>query len=201
MPVIRRSCRLQSCWFIVINCAAESTVEKYHLIHHTAREEGLLEPYRHDSIVQEMPHCMDTVLAALKNKTIRCSFCSETLLDYVGGLVDRFSTLHLVTMFESKEAFTEKCVEVVCSRYIFLSGAKGSFRLQLAGDDNNHILGLCERAAKRRRMKRRSDELYLGNLPFSDELNRSFHELLNTISDRFGYLPLKPQADENGRFQ
>jgi hypothetical protein len=56
---------------------------------------------------------MDIILAALKNKTIRCSFCSETLLDYVGGLVDRFSTLCLVTMFESKEAFTEKCVEVV----------------------------------------------------------------------------------------
>ncbi len=50
-------------------------------------------------------------------------------------------------------------------------------------------------------MKRHSDELCLGNLPFSDELNCSFHELLNTISDRFGYLPLKPQADENGRFQ
>jgi hypothetical protein len=159
-----------------------------------------LEPYRHDSIVQEMPHCMDTILAALKNKTIRCSFCSEMLLDYVGGLVDCFSTLCLVTMFESKEAFTEKCVEVVCSRYIFLSGAKGSFRLRLAGDDNNHFLGLCERAAKRRRMKRRSDELNLGNLPFSDELNRSFHELLNMISDRFGYWLLKLQADENARF-
>jgi hypothetical protein len=159
-----------------------------------------LEPYHHDSIVQEMPHCMDIILAALKNKTIRCSFCSETLLDYVGGLVDRFSTLCLVTMFESKEAFTEKCVEVVCSRYIFLSGAKGTFRLRLAGDNNNHILGLCERAAKRRQMKRRSDELNLGNLPFSDELNRSFHELLNMISDRFGYWLLKLQADENARF-
>jgi hypothetical protein len=66
MPVIRRSCRLQSCRFIVINGAAELTVVKYHLIHHTAREEGLLEPYRHDSIVQEMPHCMDTVFGSIK---------------------------------------------------------------------------------------------------------------------------------------
>jgi hypothetical protein len=41
------------------NGIAESTVEKYHLIHHTAREEDFLEPYHHDSIVQEMPHCMD----------------------------------------------------------------------------------------------------------------------------------------------
>jgi hypothetical protein len=198
MPIIRRSCRLQSCWFIVINAAAESTAEKYLLIHLTVNEERILESYFYNAVVQQMPHCMDTVLAALKNRTIRCSFCNETLLDYIGNLADDFCTMHLSAMFESKEAFIEKCIEAVCSHYIILCGAKGNFELALG--DINYYLGVCEKAAKRRRIKRRSDEIYLGNLPFPEELSRSFSELLFIVSDMFGYLPLKLQADENGRF-
>jgi hypothetical protein len=198
MPIIRRSCRLQSCWFIVINAAAESTAEKYLLIHLTVNEERILESYFCNAVVQQMPHCMDTVLAALKNRTIRCSFCNETLLDYIGNLADDFCTMHLSAMFESKEAFIEKCIEAVCSHYIILCGAKGNFELALG--DINYYLGVCEKAAKRRRIKRRSDEIYLGNLPFPEELSRSFSELLFIVSDVFGYLPLKLQVDDNGLF-
>ena len=196
MPIIRRS---QSCWFIVINSAAESLAEKYLLIHRTANEERILESYFDNAVVvQQMPHFMDTVLAALKNRTIRCSFCNETLLDYIGNLADDFCTMHLSAMFESKEAFIEKCIEAVCSHYIILCGAKGNFELALG--DINYYLGVCEKAAKRRRIKRRSDEMYLGNLSFPEEISRSFSELLFIVSDVFGYLPLKLQVDDNGLF-
>jgi len=196
MPIIRRS---QSCWFIVINAAAESMAEKYLLIHRTANEERILESYFDNAVVvQQMPHFMDTVLAALKNRTIRCSFCNETLLDYIGDLANEFCLMHLSAMFESEEAFIEKCIEAVCSHYIILCGAKGNFELALG--DINYYLGVCEKAAKRRRIKRRSDEIYLGNLPFPEELSRSFSELLFIVSDVFGYLPLKLRVDDNGLF-
>jgi hypothetical protein len=42
--------------------------------------------------------------------------------------------------------------------------------------------------------------MYLGNLLVPEEISRSFSELLFIVSDMFGYLPLKLQADENGRF-
>ncbi len=196
MPIIRRS---QSCWFIVINAAAESMAEKYLLIHCTANEERILESYFDNAVVvQQMPHFMDTVLAALKNRTIRCSFCNETLLDYIGDLANEFCLMHLSAMFESEEAFIEKCIEAVCSHYIIICGAKGYF--ELSDGDIKYYLGICEKAAKRRRIKRRSDEMYLGNLSFPEEISRSFSELIFIVSDMFGYLPLKLQADENGRF-
>ena len=198
MPIIRRSCRLQSCWFIVINAAAESTAEKYLLIHLTVNEERILESYFYNAVVQQMPHCMDTVLAALKNRTIRCSFCNETLLDYIGDLANEFCLMHLSAMIESEEAFIEKCIEAVCSHYIIICGAKGYF--ELSDGDIKYYLGICEKAAKRRRIKRRSDEIYLGNLPFPEELSRSFSELLFIVSDVFGYLPLKLRVDDNGLF-
>jgi len=198
MP-IRRSCRLHSCWFIVINVESESTAKKYHLIYDLVNSERSLEANFPNAIVQRirMPQYMSTVLEALNNKGIICSFCAETVLEHIGRVAMNYCTSHLLAMYDSKESFVDHLIEVVCCCYIYRTVNQGENRLELSRGRFTHLLDLCKKAAKKKRVRRRHDEIYLGILSFSSELNRSFNEFIAIVVDMFGYLPLKLQAPEH----
>jgi hypothetical protein len=52
-----------------------------------------------------MPPYMKSVLSALNNKSIHCSFCSEILLDHIGSLAMKHSHSQLLKMYDSEEYF------------------------------------------------------------------------------------------------
>jgi hypothetical protein len=177
MP-IRRSCRLHSCWFIVINVESESTAKKYHLI--------MIWWIVNGHWRQRMPQYTSTVLEALNNKGIICSFCAETVLEHIERMATNYCTSHLLAMYDSKESFVDHLIEVVCCCYIHWTVNQGENRLELPRGRFTHLLDLCKKAAKKKRVKRRHDEIYLGILSFPSELNRSFNELIAIVVDMFG---------------
>jgi hypothetical protein len=65
-----------------------------------------------------MPQYTSTVLEALNNKGIICSFCAETVLEHIERMATNYCTSHLLAMYDSKESFVDHLIEVVCCCYI-----------------------------------------------------------------------------------
>ena len=51
------------------------------------------------------------------------------------------------------------------------------------------MLRQCKRSSREKQAKRRLDEGYLGKVPFSVEIIRSFNEFLTEVVKSFGFLP------------
>jgi hypothetical protein len=150
-----------------------------------------------NAIVQRMPQYMSTILEALNNKGIICSFCAEMVLKHIGRMATNYCISHLLAMYDSKEAFVDHLIEVVCCCYIYQTVNQGENRLELSSGRFTHLLDLCKKAAKKKRIKRRHDKIYLGMLSFPSKLNRSFNEFIAIVVDMFGYLLLELQAPEH----
>jgi hypothetical protein len=111
----------------------------------------------------KMPAYMNNILAAVNGNTLRSSFCSENLLDYIGNMAQRHCYNHLLNLFDSEEPFIKYCVEVVSCRYIAkaLQVLEHDKRGILSREEYQHILNQCKVV---------SDEIYLGKCSFSIEL-------------------------------
>jgi hypothetical protein len=132
-----------------------------------------------------MPQYMTNVLAALKNNTIHCSICSDSVLYLIGGLAKKYSYVCLCARYDSEDCFIDDCIEVVCCSYIFRVLEHDENQLQLTKESS--LIFLI--AARKKRKKRLCNKKYLGNSSFANELHCSFHELITILSNRLGYLP------------
>jgi len=140
---------------------------------------------------------MSTVLEALNNKGIICSFCAEMVPEHIGRMATNYCTSHLLAMYDSKEAFVDHLIEVVCCCYIYRTVNQGENRLELSSRRFTHLLDACKKAAKKKQINKRHDEIYSRILSFPNELNCSFNEFIAIVVDMFCYLPLKLQAPEH----
>jgi hypothetical protein len=118
MQTLRRSCHLHSCWIIIVD-VSESPLQKYHLVHQLVDGKSSLESSFPHAISERMPPYISNVLAALKNKSIHCSFCADTLLNYIGRLAKDNCYSHLCALYDSEEFFIHECIEVVCCGCIY----------------------------------------------------------------------------------
>jgi hypothetical protein len=132
-----------------------------------------------------MPPYMSNVLAVSKNNTIQCSFCSESLLCFIGGMAMRDSYICLCARHDSLEdRFIDECMGVVCCSYIFHVMEHDKNKLQLTKENYINILDGCKLAARKKHKKRLCNKKYLGYSSFANELHRSFHEFLAIIVDK-----------------
>jgi hypothetical protein len=74
------------------------------------------------SVIQTMPPCMNNALAALNSNSIHCSFCADTLLDFIGGLAKDNCSISNYRRHDSEESFISECIEVVCCMLIMEHG-------------------------------------------------------------------------------
>jgi hypothetical protein len=115
----RRSARLSSKWVLVADRTG-SAIKKYHLVQLDGQNmENSLESSFLNSILQVLPTYMNTALAAIKSKSIHCSFFSETLLNQIGKMATKNSYSDLMQKFDSEESFVTFCIEAVYCHYIF----------------------------------------------------------------------------------
>jgi hypothetical protein len=163
MPILQRICHLHSCWFNVINAVFKSTTEKYHLFHHPVDNEGSLESYFPCCTIQRMSPYMTNALAEFKNNTIHCSFCSDSLLDFIGRLAKKYSYICLCARYDSEDCFIDECVEVVCCTYIFRVMEHDENKLQLTKESFINILNSCKIAARKKHKKRLCNKKHLRN--------------------------------------
>jgi copper chaperone CopZ len=131
---------------------------------------------------------MNNACAALKNNSIRCSYCAKTVLTVIGNLSVNSSYSMLLTRFDSEESFIDHCVEEVYSGYVVKAAKHGENRLFSLKMDFLDFLNRCKTLAINMHKKRLTDEHY-----FSDELHRSFNEFMSIIISTLGYLPLRLQ--------
>lgn len=81
----------------------------------SSNNEDFLESNFPHCIIKRMPPYMSNVLAVSKNNTIQCSFCSESLLCFIGGMAMRDSYICLCARHDSLEdRFIDECMGVVC---------------------------------------------------------------------------------------
>jgi hypothetical protein len=62
---------------------------------------------------------MNTALAAMKSKSINCSFSTDALLNHIGRMAAEISYRELMQEFDSEKSLVMHCVEVVYCHYIF----------------------------------------------------------------------------------
>jgi hypothetical protein len=198
MQTLRRSCCLHSCWILIID-VSESPLQKYHLVDELDDSESSLESSFPHAIIERMPPYMSNVLAALKNKSILCSFCADTLLNYIGRLANDNCYSHLSALYVSEESFIDECIEVVCCGYIYRIMEHCENRQSLSSEVYINILHSCKIAARTKRKKRLRDEFFLGNASFANELHRSFNEFVAIIVSALGYVPVRVQIMEELR--
>jgi hypothetical protein len=54
-------------------------------------------------------------LEALNNNGIICSFSAEMILEHIGRMAKDYGSSYLLAiMYDSKKAFIDNCIEVVC---------------------------------------------------------------------------------------
>lgn len=189
----RKSSRLSSKWVLVADRTG-SALQKYHLVQLDGPSiEHSLESSFPNSILRVLPAYMNTALAAIKSKSIHCSFFSETLLDQIGKMATKSSYSDLMQEFDSEESFVTFCIEAVYCRYIFDSLAllKNDATRPMTRDGYFKILKKCKDDSKLKQKKRRCNESYLGKNRFSNELHRSFDEFIAKVVVTLGFLPLK----------
>ncbi len=134
-------------------------------------------------IIQKLPSYMNNARAALKSNSIRCSFCAETVLTVIGKLAIN-SCYSLLCRFDSEEAFIEHCVKEGCLLWIHWQGYQTWWKSSSFYEKRFHqisFLDRCKILAMKMCKKRESDEHYFGRSSFSDDLHRSFMNLLLSL--------------------
>jgi hypothetical protein len=121
---------------------------------------------------------MNNVLEAIDSNLISCSFCSETLLDCIGKMLDRHCYNKMCEMLNSDEAFELYCIEMVSCQYIqeAFGAMEHDNRAILCMDHYGRMFLESKVISWEKNSKRRLDERYLGKLPFHVELLQSFNE-------------------------
>jgi hypothetical protein len=94
-------------------------------------------------------------------------------------------------MFNSDEAFELYCIKMVSCRYIHeaFDTMEHDNRAILSMDHYGRMFLESKLISREKNSKRRSDERYLGKLPFHVELLRSFNEFLEVVVKIFGFKP------------
>jgi hypothetical protein len=189
----QRSSRHRSYWVIVID-STECSLQKYHLVKvDFSITEDVLSSTFLRSLIQRMPPFMNSVLSALNNKSINCSFCSEILLDHIGSLAIKHSHSQLLKMYDSEESFCIYCIECIACHYIAkaLDSLEIDDKKPLSREEYWLIMKSCKEISNKKQEKRRRNEMYLGKCSFSDELRRSFDEFMETVVKALGFRPYK----------
>ena len=146
-----------------------------------------------NSILQVLPTYMNTALAAMKSKSINCSFSTDALLNHIGRMAAEISYRELMQEFDSEKSLVMHCVEVVYCHYIFdsLELLENDESRPISRDEYFKIFKKCKDDTKLKQKRWRRVELYLGKNRFSNELHRSFNEFIAKVVVTLGFLPLK----------
>jgi hypothetical protein len=193
MPHQRRSCRRHSTWIIIFDFS-DSASQKCHLVNGVYETDRALQSSFPNGFAKRMPIYMDSVLAALKSNSIRCSFCGDALWEFIAKIAWRVRWDILCQRHRCEESFFDECVEIVCCSYIARFVDYGKKKLYLSRDGYVYLLNECKMKARDKRKKRHCNENYLGRLCFADELHRSFDEFVQIVISAFGYVPLEYRA-------
>ena len=103
MPILRRSRRLQLCWLIIIDLSDLGSPQKYHVTQDLHERSSLTQlPFPQHYITQKLPPFMNNACAAFKNNSIRCSYCTKTVLSVIGNLSVNSSCSMLLTRFDTE---------------------------------------------------------------------------------------------------
>jgi hypothetical protein len=191
----RQSCRLHSSWMIVVDSSRSATEEYlfFHLDDCGITEVSLFNVFP-NAFIERIPPYMNTVITALHKNTIHCSFCSDSLYDYIGKILRDNSYPSLLAQ-KFSESFEDQCIEVVRCSYI-LEAKNGVIRslrtkkdLPFSEKTYEILFYQWKLSAINKRAKRHRDEMYLGKLSFGNELLRSFHEVVATVEGALGFSP------------
>jgi len=68
--------------------------------------------------LKRLPPYMNDIAAAVANKTIKCSFLTEALTDYLVNLTTRFPYEELSRLHDSPNSFLDQCIDYVVNCYI-----------------------------------------------------------------------------------
>ncbi len=191
---LRQHCN-SSQWMIVVFCPPPYQSNSYIVLY--------LEKERGHQIVQNwyptavnairLPSSMSSVLRVIWNKKINGSsiFWHELILRSIGELAlisprQGFNTLE--DRFASEMEANDYFIDIIVETYIItvIHSERKSLRGRLkAKVSNARELWLIKRN------EHRQNELYLGRVPFHDELRRSCEEFYATLRNIWGFSPLK----------
>ncbi len=68
--------------------------------------------------LKRLPPYMNDIAAAVANKTIKCSFLTEALTDYLVNLTTRFPYEELSRLHDSPNSFLDQCIDYVVNCYM-----------------------------------------------------------------------------------
>jgi hypothetical protein len=104
---------------MIVVDSSRSAVEEYlffHLDGCGVTEVGLFNAFP-NAFIKRIPPYMNTVITALHKNTIHCSFCTDSLYDYIGKILRDYSYQSLLAKHFT-ESFEDWCIEVVQCCYI-----------------------------------------------------------------------------------
>jgi hypothetical protein len=136
-----------------------------------------------------LPHCMDAVVAMVhQRKLSNRPILHQLILSNIGKLAEMEGCVALAERFscvmEANDYFIDKVIENYLR--IAIENLKRSQRVKMKG--------LVHDAMEKwvlKRNERRCDELYLGRLPFHEELKRCCGEFYSALKHTWGCCPIK----------
>lgn len=190
MMLTRRSHHLQSFWIILEDASTPRRYCLQYIDSSRIRVEAIQHSYP-SSICHKLPAYMNNALEAIISNSISCSFCSESLLQCIGNMARYDYHDEMLQMFNSKEAFELHCIEMITCYYIYKSKQVLRCDSRAIYSMEKYVELFLESKLRSREInaKRRLDEQYLGKVPFSIELVRSFNVFIKTALKMVGFLP------------
>ncbi len=137
-----------------------------------------------------VPVSFNSVMLALRKKTISCHFCHDMILNAAGKMALQDGIHRLNAQFLSEEDVNKHFILLVINNYLltalhaFQKNKKKRLRLK-------RKIPLAKRKWAMKREERHRAEAYLGCQPFHYELSRSCEEFYRILKNEWGFSPLQ----------
>jgi len=136
-----------------------------------------------------LPTTMNSIMTSLKNKTISNPYHHEFLLNRVGSLALTETPPELERKFRCEQEANDYFIIILIDAYLkaLLRDLTGSISISIL----KKKIPEAKKEWRRKRDRRRMDELYLGDLSFENELRRCIDEFYNELKKVWGFSPIR----------